>query len=313
MIEAKRKIGEHTGTIPGPLVIVTAALHGNEPAGVQALTEVFRMLEREPDSNPDFSFRGRLVGFIGNLSAYAAQQRFEKQDLNRLWTIENMARVRALPPGQLTAEEREMCELDAAIRMEIETTEVSEVIFLDLHTTSADGGIFCIPTHGGRSLALAEQLHAPVILGLLDGVKGTLLQYYSEADERVSGVAFEGGQHQDPNSVSRSISAIVNCLRSAGCVQPADVDNRHDAVLSAYSASLPRRTRLFHIHRVHQEDRFVMQPGYVNFQRVLEGEHLADDKGGPIVAPKDCCILMPLYQPQGADGFFLVEEIPTSL
>jgi succinylglutamate desuccinylase len=52
-----------------------------------------------------------------------------------------------------------------------------------------------------------------------------------------------------------------------------------------------------------------MRPGYVNFQPIQQGEHLANDTTGPVLAPEDGLILMPLYQPQGSDGFFVVQEI----
>lgn len=304
-----RIIGQYTGTEPGPLVIVVAAMHGNEPAGVYAMQEVFYMLEREHSVNPGFVFKGKIIGLIGNLQAFSTLKRFQEKDLNRMWNAENVARIRLAPEESLHPEERELLELDALIRGEMEDSPSGPVYFLDLHTTSAEGGIFSIPTDDEGSLLLAENLHAPVILGLLDGVEGTLLQYYNrDYDSRICGVAFEGGQHNDPNSVSRIISAVINCLRSAGCVRPEDVDNRHDALLRSFSDRHPKRTRLFYVHHIKPEDHFKMRPGYVNFQRIREGEHLADERKGSVLAPKDCLILMPLYQPQGSDGFFLVEE-----
>ena len=56
-------------------------------------------------------------------------------------------------------------------------------------------------------------------------------------------------------------------------------------------------------------DSFKMRPNYQNFQPIKKGETLATDKNGSIQSPEDCLILMPLYQPQGSDGFFLVKEI----
>ena len=50
-----------------------------------------------------------------------------------------------------------------------------------------------------------------------------------------------------------------------------------------------------------------MNEGYLNFQEVKKGEHLANDKNGPIYASEDSLILMPLYQKKGEDGFFLVK------
>jgi succinylglutamate desuccinylase len=51
-----------------------------------------------------------------------------------------------------------------------------------------------------------------------------------------------------------------------------------------------------------------MKKGYRNFQEIAQNEILATDKNGVIKAPYDCRILMPLYQKQGNDGFFLVKS-----
>lgn len=312
----ERIIGTYTGPEPGALVVVFGAVHGNEPAGVQALEEIFRMLVREPHINPNFAFRGKLVGLIGNRQAFASGQRFLRKDLNRMWTLDNLHRIQHAGPDHLEAEDREMAELVACIQAEISAMRPEALILLDLHTTSADGGIFCIPANDTASLRLAKELHAPVILGMLDGLEGTLLHFATGNHFEIDAypkyslcAAFEAGQHNDPLSVSRSIAAIVNCLRAAGCIHAEDVDSRHETILKKFSDPLPKVTRLQHVHHIRPGDAFRMRPGYVNFQPIRHGEHLADDATGPVLAPQQGLILMPLYQPLGSDGFFVVREM----
>ncbi|MBK9337372.1 MAG: succinylglutamate desuccinylase/aspartoacylase family protein [Lewinellaceae bacterium] len=313
----ERIIGTYTGAEPGALVIVFGAVHGNEHAGVLALEETFRMLEQEPTANPGFVFRGRLIGMIGNRQAYSTRQRFLDRDLNRLWTPVNLRRILQTDPTERIAEDQELAELYEAIRHEIQEVQPEALILLDLHTTSAEGGIFCIPSDDRASLRLAKELHAPVILGMLDGLEGTLLHFAAGNHFEICGyprysvgAAFESGQHDDPLSVSRAIAAIINCLRAAGCIRQEDVDSRHEFILKTFSDPLPKVTRLRHIHHIRPGDAFDMRPGYVNFQPIQQGEHLANDTTGPVLAPEDGLILMPLYQPQGSDGFFVVQEIP---
>jgi succinylglutamate desuccinylase len=52
-----------------------------------------------------------------------------------------------------------------------------------------------------------------------------------------------------------------------------------------------------------------MKPGYVNFQKINRGETLAVSQEGDVQSPSDGLILMPKYQPQGDDGFFIVENL----
>jgi len=311
-----RTIGSFGGQNPGTLVLAFGALHGNEPAGVGALEAVFQMLEREDADNPDFVFHGKLVGIFGNLRAFGSGVRFLEKDLNRQWTLENVRRIQHSQSTGLKAEDLEMAELLTAIHAEIQEAKSETLALLDLHTTSAEDGIFCIPTDDAASLDMAKKLNAPVILGLHESVEGTLLRFAADGHFQIGGypkhtigAAFEAGQHDDPLSISRSVSAIVNCLRAAGCIRPEDLGGSHDTILKEYKARLPRVTRLRHVHHICPGDGFRMRPGYVNFQPIEKGERLADDMTGPIYAPDRGLILMPLYQPKGSDGFFIVQSI----
>ncbi len=52
-----------------------------------------------------------------------------------------------------------------------------------------------------------------------------------------------------------------------------------------------------------------MRPKFGGFDVVREGQPLADDRGGEITAPMSGFLLMPLYQQQGEDGFYLVRAV----
>lgn len=304
-------IGRHIGSEEGPLFICTAGMHGNEPAGVKALETVFHLLDREPLVNLGFVFRGRMTGFVGNLRAFIKGKRFIVKDLNRLWTEENIRRTRGADQRSLDSEDLELLELLAAVEAEIEDCQPGRVVLLDLHTTSAAGGIFAIATDDPESVRIASGLHAPVITGLLRGIHGTTLHYFNKNNfnRNIAGAAFEAGQHEEPLSVNRSIAAIINCMRSIGNVRSEDVENRHDDILIEYSKNLPKIAELIRVHPITAEDGFEMKPGYRNFQPVIKGEVLAEDRNGIIRSPEDGLILMPLYQPQGSDGFFIVKQI----
>jgi succinylglutamate desuccinylase len=317
----QRLIGQYSGLEHGTLIIALAAMHGNEPAGVRALRNLFDMLDNEPTKNPHFQFRGRLVGFIGNIQALERKMRFVKKDLNRQLTKEHIERLKAFhlvelgeistPSNELLFEDLELKELMQYIENEIITYKPSKLILLDLHTTSASGGIFTIVSEQEESLKIASELYAPVVKGFVQGVGGSTLHYFNQDNTGVPTVAlaFEAGQHDDPFSVRRTIAWLVNCLRSVGCVDGRDIEHRHDEILRGYSKGLPKVVQLIGIHKVTKGDGFKMVEGYQNFQVVKKSEILAYDNRGAITAPENCLILMPLYQQQGSDGFFLVKEI----
>ena len=310
-MKEKRLIGRHTGQEKGPLLICFGGMHGNEPAGIQALSILFKLLELEPESNPDFRFRGRIVGFKGNLRAIENGVRFLNRDLNRQWRPEVVEYVLNTPVSKLRHEELEILELHTAVMEEIQDYQPDEVIVLDLHTTTAYGGIFSIATDDPKSVNIAVELHAPVITGLLEGIQGTTLHYFNTENIGVetTTVCFESGQHEETLSVNRAIAAIINCMRTIGCVRSEDVENRHDALLIEYARGLPKVSELITTHSIEPEDHFRMVPDYKNFQKVKQGEILAFDRNGTIEAIEDGLILMPLYQKQGEDGFFLIRAV----
>ncbi len=311
MIEmGKRLIGRYTGQHKGPLMICLGAMHGNELAGLRALELLFKMIEVEPITNPDFVFSGRVVGFKGNLQAIEQRVRYFREDLNRIWTKEIIHEVMTTPLEELSFERLELRELIRACHLEIANYEPEKIIILDLHTTSCEGGIFSIVREDLDSIELGVELHAPVVRGMLNGLEGTTLHYFNEEhfNTSITSISFESGQHENPLSINRAIAAIINCMRTVGCVDGKYVENHHDKLLIDHSRNLPKVAQLIYTHRIEPGDAFVMRPGYKNFDYIQEGEELADDKNGVIKAKCGGLLLMPLYQPLGQDGFFVIER-----
>ncbi|MBK9152259.1 MAG: succinylglutamate desuccinylase/aspartoacylase family protein [Saprospiraceae bacterium] len=303
-----RIIGKYTGESPGPLFVVTAAMHGNEHAGVRALELVFKMLEVEPVTNPDFVYHGTMLGLTGNVKAYTEKKRYIHKDINRSWFpeyITNLKKGHILYP-----EDEEKLQLLECIESEIHTGRYDKLILLDLHTTSSEGGIFSICTEDPVSIHLAKGLHAPVVRGLLNGIPGTTLHYFITENMGIDthGVAFEAGHHDDPKSINRSIAAIINCMRTIGAVDSRHVENIHDQLLLDYSKNLPAMVNVIYKYTVTDNAKWRMLPGYQHFMKIEAGEILAYDHDKAVKAPFAGMILMPLYQSQGSDGFFIVEE-----
>ena len=310
-----RVIGTFEGR-HGPLIFALGGVHGNEQAGVHALEEVLKMLQEVYEPQPDLEFAGKFLAVTGNTSASKLGKRFIDCDLNRLWTATRVSQILRSTPESRNTEEQELSEILTLLKTSIEEYKPTALVILDLHTTSAEGGIFCIPSGNPRSIRLARELHAPVILGLLDGIDGTMLHFidhsfnqFIDAEIPVLGAAFEGGQHDHPHAVSACIAGVLNCLRASGCIAPEALYSAHDQFLEDYSSSLPKVTQLEYVHQLSPGDHFRMKPGYFNFKSIHAGEHLADDVHGPIHSKCNGRILMPLYQDQGTDGFFMVNEI----
>jgi succinylglutamate desuccinylase len=315
-LKSNRLIGRFDGAKRGNLVIVIGALHGNEPAGVVALQNVFRQLnayqQNVDTDNQNFNFQGRLVGFIGNVRAFQKRVRFVAKDMNRQFTIQKIAAALMPPYRFRDSEDRELDELLTEIRAEIIDYQPNKIFLLDIHSTSAQGGIFAIPFDtDASSVSLAAALQVPVVTGMMTGISGTTLHFFNGEAFGVpsTAAAFEAGQHDDPRSADRAKAVIFNLLRHARCVES---NLFRDAILEEDNEfpaeSLPLMVDLKYVHRISEEDAFRMRPGFRNFQPIEKGQWLADDKNGQVLSPASGRILMPLYQPQGREGFFIVQN-----
>ncbi len=308
-MNANRLIGKYIGDNPGPMLICLGGIHGNELAGVLALERMFRMLEIEPTHNPNWNYEGSLIGVIGNLKAYSEKRRYVKEDLNRQWADDNVRRIMTTDPLTLRDEEKDVREIIELVREVIDDINPTEIVVLDLHTTSSTGGIFSIVSDSAESLLIAIELHAPVITGMHEGLHGTTLDYFrtDNFDRDTTAVVFESGQHDEELSINRAIACITNCMRTIGSVNEDHIENKHDSLLIEHSSTLPEVAKLVDKYDIEQGENFKMLPGFKNFQRIEKGELLAMSGNSEITSPSSGMILMPLYQEQGEDGFFLIE------
>ncbi len=306
----ERIIGRYDEGREGPLVICFGGMHGNEKAGVRAIDLMVKMLEVEHITNEKFVFKGRFLGVVGHLEASKLDMRYLAKDLNRQWLTEKITWLGKQDRGTLKEEDLEMYDLEVLITNEITTYKPKRTVILDLHTTSADGGIYTIVPDHPLAIQFALGIKAPVVLGFLEGLKGTTLHYFTSDNfpGETTSICFEAGQHADPMSVNRAFAAITNCLRFVGCVEAEHIEDRHTRILEAYSQTLPKLTKLVFRYGIDPEEGFKMLPGFKNFQRITKGQVLANNKWGDIESPQDGYILMPLYQTQGEDGFFIVED-----
>ncbi|MEM1177135.1 MAG: succinylglutamate desuccinylase/aspartoacylase family protein [Acidobacteriota bacterium] len=297
-----RLIGRVDGRRGGATLICLGGIHGNEPSGVQALERVLGKLAADRTG-----LDGTLVAFRGNRKAALTRRRFISNDLNRHWHPERVERLLAVDPATLEAEDEELVELDAALRGVIDSAG-GPIFAMDLHTTSGEGACFVVldDSIANRQFALHEPV--TVVVGLEEELVGTVTAHLDTLGARVYG--FEAGQHDDPASVDRAEAAIWIALESSGVL----ADKRPEVeasreLLRRQTGDLPHVVEVIHRHPVQPEDRFRMEPGYENFQTIAAGEKLATDRTGEIVSPHDGLILMPLYQQQGEDGFFLVHPV----
>jgi hypothetical protein len=300
-------MGRLYGESAGPAVVVMAGIHGNEPAGLLAAEKVLRRLEEEKTP-----LHGRLIILRGNLAAIGERTRYIDKDLNRQWAPQRVAVLRARPHGRWnSAEDREQSELLALLE-EITEEAAADFLFIDLHTSSADGPPFLTVGDTLRNRAFARKFPLPLILGLEEQVDGSLLEYLNNGGFTTVGV--EAGQHDHAESIDRQEAVLWLALVNSGLLQAAAVPDleSHRRLLEDVSRGLPRIVEVRRRHAIEEEDQFCMEPGFSNFQSVEKGRLLARDQHGLVLAPESGRLLLPLYHGQGNDGYFLARDIRLS-
>ncbi|MFQ5502498.1 MAG: succinylglutamate desuccinylase/aspartoacylase family protein [Phycisphaerae bacterium] len=300
----RRIVGRYHGERPGPSIVVVGGIHGNEDAGILALKRVFKTLEK---IRPTFS--GQLVGIAGNLTALQRGERFISEDLNRAWTPDRVARIKRADPNPLEQiEDIEMHGLLTALEAAFDSAR-GPVYFLDLHTSSAPGAPFVLLGDTLRNRRFALKFPVPVILGLEEQIDGVLLEYVNSLGHIALG--FEAGQHDAPESIDYFEAALWIALIEAGAIDANHVPEAHTARerLTRSVDHLPSVLEIRYRHGIEPDDGFTMRPGFTNFKVVRAGDVLASDEEGEVRARCHGRVLLPLYQGQGNDGFFIAREV----
>ncbi|HTZ70579.1 MAG TPA: succinylglutamate desuccinylase/aspartoacylase family protein [Acetobacteraceae bacterium] len=195
--------------MPGPRIVITALMHGNEIAGAAALD---RMLRARPAPR-----RGTLSLVFANLDAARrfdrhnpTASRFADEDLNRLWED-------AVLNGSRASLELSRAR---ALRPVIDTADV----LLDLHSMlwPSDPLILCGPSGKGRRFA--EAVAVPSLIVADHGHVGgrRLIDYERFVDETndATAILVEAGQHWEPATVDAMLETIGRVLAVTGLGPP---------------------------------------------------------------------------------------------
>lgn len=255
----------------------------------------------------DLPLVGTFVAVAGNLGGLAQNRRFLQRDLNRAWTAGKVAALRARDVAHDNDEDREQREL-LEVFEDCLARARGPVVFMDLHSSSADGASFTCIADTIPNRRLAMSLPVPTILGLEECIDGATMEFFSERG--LMAVAVEGGQHQDPRTIDNLEAAIWLGLVAVGLVTPEQVDvEGFRRTLRASAQGLPPLLEIRHRHVVDPAGAFRMRSGYQSFQKIRKGELLAEEAGKELRAGENGRVLLPLYQGQGEDGYFICRSV----
>ena len=302
-VPKERLIGSVIGKNTDYLFLCVGGIHGNENDGVVALEKVLSHLkENSEDVN------GSIVALKGNLRAIHEVKRYIDYDLNRIWTDEFINKLQDPNHTPKYHEENELKGLHKAIHAVINAFKAKKVFFLDLHNTSSPRGTFAVSFCPDIQNELKNNLKVPIIMGMEKALKGTLVEYMENMG--YNGIAFEGGDLNADTCSQILESGTWVILKTMGFINKENIPkyNAHRAFLNSLVSDFPLLNELLYVHKIDGTESFKMRPGYSNFQLVEKGDHLASDKNGKVISPHSGILLMPLYQKQGQEGFYIIKD-----
>ena len=195
---------------PGPHVVVTALVHGNEIAGAIVLADWLRQGLR-PEA-------GRLSLVFANLDAFArfdpddpTMSRFVEEDLNRLWAPHVLDGPRS--------------SLELARARELRPLMEGADVLLDLHSMLWPSDPLMLVGRSARAQALALSLGTPAVVvaddGHADGLR--LIDYprFRDASSAACALLVEGGAHWEPGTPELLDRCGRALLRHLGLLGPA--------------------------------------------------------------------------------------------
>lgn len=309
--------GNEFGNNDGPLLIFIAGMHGNEPAGVIALQQVFATLNQ---TSP--AFRGKLVGLAGNLPALAAGCRFIDEDLNRVWQNDRVRQIESGHAVSRSVEEQQQIELLKEIRRYTNQPH-STLAIIDLHTTSSQSRPFIPFDDTLINRHFVQQIPVSAILGIEEFLPGTLLSYLNE----LGGIAlgYEAGQHDAQEAIDLHEALIWHALKVVGCLslnqEPQRQETqRPETQRQENQSQMAQRLldaseggasffEIVHRHEILPGQTFKMNGQFKSFAAIEKDQLIAHSDGQPVLAPQAGLIFMPLYQDSGNDGYFIVRPV----
>tara|TARA_R110002096_G_scaffold412156_1_gene612563 strand:+ start:5271 stop:6461 length:1191 start_codon:yes stop_codon:yes gene_type:complete len=299
-IRVNRLIAKIEGEKKGPTVVFFGGIHGNETSGVLAIKEALTNVNSE-------HIKGTIYGIAGNLKALEKQQRFIDEDLNRLWTKERIAIIKN--KTNLNTEEFELLELLNILDTILETNQ-PPFYFIDLHTTSSKTLPFITINDALINRKFSKQFPVSIVLGIEEYLNGPLLSYVNEMG--YVSLGFESGQHNDIRAITNSVAFVYLTLVYSGVLKEKDVSDypKYYNQLQTQAAGLVNIFEITFLYKIKVNENFKMHNGFKSFQSIKKRTTVATSNGNIIKTKQNGVMFMPLYQKQGAEGFFIIKPIP---
>ena len=268
---------ERAAQAPGPEVLLTALVHGNEYSGAVALDSFLRS-GMQPR-------RGRITAIFCNMAAFATfdphspdHSRFVDEDFNRVWATAQLDGPRRSTELERAREIRPF--IDRATQL------------LDLHSMHEPCSPLLVtgllPHHIAFAQSLGTACQVVADQGHADGVRMRDYGLFGDAASSRIALLLEAGQHWELSSVQTSRNVLMRFLLRAGAFDRSDVPPGW--LLPEVAPPAPVEVT----HRVVARSMdFEFAQDFRGGETIRRaGTLIAQDSGKPVLTPYDNCVLV---------------------
>lgn len=242
---------------PGPILAIFAGVHGNERAGVYALQQLATELKLT---------KGKVYLVLANPPAIEADVRMLGKNLNRCFFEGNIGN---------TPEDMRACEL-------MQLLDGCDAL-LDLHMFYDDNGepfVIC----EDNAVELAQIFDVNIISTNWTQVEPGGTDGYMFTKDKI-GICVECGPHRKSHEYTEfAKNSVYQFLTYFDMVDtPVEYSRLPKRIIRAEQA----------VHK--SSESFVLEPGFINFEKLAEGQLIAMDGNTRLTAKAGDCIIFPHY------------------
>ena len=270
-------VHERVGAVPGPDVLVTALVHGNEYAGAIVIDALLASGWQPARGRVTFAFCN-VAAFERFDAAAPDASRYIDEDFNRVWSD---ARLAAQPASAEVQRAREILPFVARATH-----------LLDLHSMHEPGAPLWVTGTLPRNIAFAQSLQtdcqAVIDSGHADGVRMRDHGGFADADGQRIALLLEAGQHWHDSTVQVARNCLMRFLMQAGSADRQDVP---PGMLLA-DRTPPPPVQVTHRVVAQSMDFEFTQPFTGGEVIVKAGTVIARHAGNDVTTPYDNCVLV---------------------
>lgn len=278
---------EITGSSPGPRAVIFAGVHGDEVSGIHAVDKLlFDLFAGERTLA-----RGHLTLARGNAQAIAAERRYIRYNLNRMYKDEYDKDI------DKSAYEYQRAQQLKSILRNCE-------YFFDFHSAPIAQEEFLVAE--GKSVDFFSKLGLGKIISgwskFSSGPTGGDGETYASTHGAIA-ATLESGSHFDKHSNDIAYKAAIAFLSALN-------------MLEKGVERAPSATEIFQMYAVvtKEADDFRYTPEVRNFQHIKKGDPYAFQNGAPLTVAEDTYLLIPM-QPEKTkvheEVCYLGRKLPT--